>query len=59
MLTKPQDVIAEVLKGIVKNKQHVFPDTYGKIIHRLKRFSPALLQMLNRRIEAQVAQEQD
>jgi len=56
LITNPEDVIAEVINGIRKNKQHVFPDNYAKMIVWMKRFAPWTLNLLNRRIERQTRQ---
>lgn len=46
IVTDPADVMRETLKGIVNNQLHVFPDRTGKILHRLKRYSPQLLDWI-------------
>lgn len=48
-LTDPADVMAEVVKGIERNTQHVFPDKRAKQLHIIKRFIPTLLKKLTSR----------
>lgn len=47
--TDPADVIRQVIQGIQKNKQHVFPDRTAKTVHWLKRLAPGILPRLMRR----------
>jgi short-subunit dehydrogenase len=56
MLSEPADVIREVVQGIQKNQQHVFPDKTAKQMHILKRYAPKLLDFLNGRALAQAEQ---
>lgn len=51
MLSDPADVVAAIVKGVRKNRQHVFPDTPARIVHYLKRFVPSVLPLIQRRLE--------
>jgi len=52
LISDPADVIANVIKGVQKNKLHVFPDRHARRIHYLKRFVPWLIPVLNRRMQS-------
>lgn len=52
LISDPADVIANVIKGVRRNKLHVFPDKHARRIHYLKRFMPWLIPMLNRRMQS-------
>jgi len=53
LLSEPADVVARILKGVRRNRSHVFPDSYGRIIHYVTRFAPWFLPTLDRRLSAQ------
>lgn len=53
LISEPADVVSGILKGIRKNRLHVFPDKHGRRIHYLERFLPWLMPALNRRMQAQ------
>lgn len=53
LLTEPADVVARMLKGIRRNRLHVFPDTPGRLIYTVARFTPWLLPVIDRRLRAQ------
>jgi len=53
LLSEPADVVARVLKGVRRNRSHVFPDPHGRIIHYVTRFAPWLVPLLDRRLHAQ------
>lgn len=46
LVTDPAKVIAATIQGIRNNHLHVFPDATAKVIHRLKRYSPKLLDWI-------------
>ncbi len=52
LISEPADVVANIVKGVRKNKLHVFPDRHARRIHYLKRFVPWLIPLLNRRMQA-------
>jgi short-subunit dehydrogenase len=58
IVTNPADVMRETLQGIVNNQLHVFPDRTGKILHRLKRYSPQLLDWIYDRFSRSVVSGQ-
>ncbi len=51
MATDPADVVAAIIKGVRRNRKHVFPDRTAKQIHYMTRFLPWLVPLLNRRLE--------
>ena len=53
LISEPSDVVAQMIEGVRRNRLHVFPDKYARIIHYLSRFAPWLLPMLDRRMQAQ------
>ena len=53
LISKPSDVVARVIRGVRRNRLHVFPDRYARGIHYVTRFAPWLVPMLNRRMQRQ------
>jgi short-subunit dehydrogenase len=53
MISDPADVVKKILIGVRKNKLHVFPDKHARRIHYLKRFSPWIIPLLNRRMQSE------
>lgn len=53
LVSDPADVVAKVLRGVRRNRLHVFPDRHARHIHYLVRFAPWLLPALDRRLHAQ------
>ena len=51
IISEPQDVVAEIIRGIRRDRLHVFPDKQARRIHILKRYLPWLIPVLNRRLE--------
>jgi short-subunit dehydrogenase len=51
LITEPSDVVAQIIKGIRKNRLHVFPDRYARFIHYVKRFMPWIVPLMNRRMQ--------
>jgi len=50
IISEPADVVAEMLRGIRRNRLHVFPDKQARRIHWLTRLVPWAIPMLNRRL---------
>jgi len=53
LISDPANVVANVLRGVRRNRLHVFPDRYARLIHYLTRFAPWLIRVLDRRIQEQ------
>jgi short-subunit dehydrogenase len=53
IISEPQDVVAEIIRGVRRNRLHVFPDKQSRRIHILKRYAPWLISVLNRRMGRQ------
>lgn len=53
LISNPADVVGQVIMGIRRNRLHVFPDRYARVIHYVSRFAPWLVPMLNRRMQRQ------
>lgn len=53
MISEPADVVAAIIKGVKRNRLHIFPDKMARRIHYLKRFFPGLLPRLNKRMQEQ------
>ena len=51
IISEPQNVVAEIIRGIRRDRLHVFPDKQARRIHVLKRYAPWLIAVLNRRLE--------
>ena len=58
MLSDPADVVAAIVKGIRRNKKHIFPDPTARIVHYLQRFFPALMPILQRRLQSRTISPQ-
>ncbi len=58
LVSDPADVVAQMLRGIRKNQQHVFPDKMARQIQFMRRHFPRLLDRLIRRLEDRVRKEQ-
>ena len=54
MVTDPADVVAAIIKGVRRNRTHVFPDRTAKQIHYITRFFPWLVPILNRRLDEKI-----
>lgn len=50
IISEPADVVAEMLKGIRRNRLHVFPDKQARRVHWLTRLVPWAIPVLNRRL---------
>lgn len=50
-ISEPSDVVTEILKGIRKDRLHVFPDKYARRIHYLTRFVPWVIPLMSERME--------
>ena len=53
LVSDPADVVAQIVRGVRRNRLHVFPDRHSRIVHYMVRFVPWLLPVLDRRIHAQ------
>jgi short-subunit dehydrogenase len=53
MISEPADVVAAIIRGVERNRLHIFPDKTALRVHYLKRFFPWIIPYLNRRMEAQ------
>ena len=45
--TEPADVMAKIIKAIVRNRLHVFPDRIGKTIYLIQQYFPQLLKIVS------------
>ena len=52
LISDPAKVVERIVRGVRRNRLHVFPDMYARIIHYLTRFAPWLLRVLDRRLQA-------
>ncbi len=55
LISEPEDVVARILKGVRRNRRSVFTDKHALIIHYLTRFTPWLVPILDKRLDAQSA----
>jgi len=53
LISEPEDVVVQILKGVRRNRLHVFPDRYARLFHYVARFAPWFLPLLDRRLNAQ------
>ena len=53
LISDPSDVVARMIDGVRRNRLHVFPDKYARLIYYVARFAPWLLPVLDRRMQAE------
>ncbi len=53
LISDPSDVVEQVIKGVRRNRLHIFPDRYARLIHYVIRFAPWLVPVLDRRLHAE------
>ncbi|MFT5500501.1 MAG: short-subunit dehydrogenase [Woeseiaceae bacterium] len=51
MVSDPADVVTAIIRGIRRDRLHIFPDKLARRIHYLKRFFPGLIPKLNKRMQ--------
>ena len=51
--SEPSQVVARIIEGVRRNRLHVFPDKYSRLVYYVTRFAPWLMPLLDRRIQAQ------
>ena len=56
ILTDPDDVVRRSLRGVQKNRRHIFPDATSKLTHYLVRFVPGAVTLLQKRLERRTRQ---
>jgi len=59
VVTEPANVVAEMLRGIRKNKLHIFPDKMARRIQFMKRHVPGLFDRIIRRMDEKIRAEND
>jgi len=53
LISEPSTVVAQMIKGVRRDRLHVFPDRHARLIHYITRFAPWLMPLLDRRMQAQ------
>ena len=53
LISDPADVVAQIVRGVRRNRLHIFPDRHARVIHYVTRFAPWLVPLLDRRLHAQ------
>lgn len=48
LISEPADVVARVIKGVRRNRLHVFPDRYARLLSYITRLAPWFLPSLDR-----------
>ena len=51
IITEPADVVAAIIRGIRRDRLHVFPDKMARRIYYLRRFCPWLIPRLSKRMQ--------
>lgn len=51
MIFEPADTAANIIKGIERDRMHIFPDKTASRVHYLQRFAPWIIPMLSRRMQ--------
>ncbi len=54
MVTDPADVVAAIIKGVKRNRLHIFPDKMARRIHYIRRYIPWMIPILNRRLQQRI-----
>ena len=50
LISEPADVVAQIIRGIQRDRLHVFPDKHARRIHYIKRLVPWLIPLIDRRM---------
>jgi len=58
MLSDPADIVAAIVRGVLRNRKHIFPDSTARMVHYLQRFAPALMPILQRRMQSRTIPSQ-
>ena len=53
LISEPSRVVARIIEGVRRDRLHVFPDKYSRLIYYVTRFAPWLMPLLDRRMQAQ------
>jgi short-subunit dehydrogenase len=53
LVSDPSNVVEQMIKGVRRNRLHVFPDKYARVIHYVTRFTPWLVPLFDRRMHAE------
>ncbi len=53
LISDPANVVAHIIKGIRRNRLHVYPDRYARALQYIARFVPWLVPILDRHMQAQ------
>ena len=59
IVTDPADIVAEIVKGVKKNRRDIFPDKMSRRIHYLKRFMPWIIPVIDRRMQEMATPESE
>ncbi len=51
LLSDPADVVRRIVEGVRRNRAHIFPDPTSRVMHYLVRYVPAVIPLLQRRLE--------
>ncbi|MDH4106825.1 MAG: SDR family NAD(P)-dependent oxidoreductase [Gammaproteobacteria bacterium] len=51
MVTDPADVVAAIVRGVRRNRPHIFPDRVALTTHYLQRFLPGVIPLLQSRLD--------
>lgn len=54
MISEPADSVANMIRGIERNRMHIFPDKTALRMHYLQRFVPWMIPVLSRRLQEEV-----
>jgi short-subunit dehydrogenase len=54
MATDPADIVAAIIKGVARNKRHIFPDRTAKQIHYVSRLFPWIVPVLSKRLDEKI-----
>jgi len=51
MVTDPADIVAAIIRGVRRNRAHIFPDGFALATHYLQRFLPGVIPLLQMRLD--------
>ena len=53
LISEPSEVVARIIKSVRRDRLHVYPDRYSRLIHYITRLAPWAVPLLDRRMQAQ------
>jgi len=51
MISEPADIVAKIIRGVERNRMHIFPDKTALRVHYMQRYVPWMIPVLSRRFQ--------